>query len=191
MEEVKAKLKEELATLEDELHFKLPKEIQKAREFGDLRENAEYKAAMERQSMATGEISQEDSLIIGAFHSGPLSAIRFVGVVGLILYYSLLVYIAIYAARVIRASQNTEFYPLALFVGLASIWEPVQYLFVFGAYDSGLPNSIFVIGMLKMVSNSLQASKVATDRRKSIVERRKRVEEAPRFKQPVGGAQLG
>ena len=33
MEEVKAKLKEELATLEDELHFKLPKEIQKAREF--------------------------------------------------------------------------------------------------------------------------------------------------------------
>ena len=45
MEEVKAKLQEELAALEEELHFKLPKEIQKAREFGDLRENAEYKAA--------------------------------------------------------------------------------------------------------------------------------------------------
>jgi len=37
-----------LDELEEELHFKLPKEIQKAREFGDLRENAEYKAAMER-----------------------------------------------------------------------------------------------------------------------------------------------
>jgi len=58
MEEVKAKLKEELATLEDELHFKLPKEIQKAREFGDLRENAEYKAAMERQSMVKARIRQ-------------------------------------------------------------------------------------------------------------------------------------
>jgi transcription elongation factor GreA len=58
MEEVKAKLKEELAVLEDELHFKLPKEIQKAREFGDLRENAEYKAALERQSVVKARIRQ-------------------------------------------------------------------------------------------------------------------------------------
>jgi transcription elongation factor GreA len=58
MEEVKAKLREELAVLEDELHFKLPKEIQKAREFGDLRENAEYKAAMERQSIVKARIRQ-------------------------------------------------------------------------------------------------------------------------------------
>ena len=58
MEEVKARLQEELATLEDELHFKLPKEIQKAREFGDLRENAEYKAALERQSMVKARIRQ-------------------------------------------------------------------------------------------------------------------------------------
>jgi transcription elongation factor GreA len=58
MEEVKAKLNEELAVLEDELHFKLPKEIQKAREFGDLRENAEYKAALERQSMVKARIRQ-------------------------------------------------------------------------------------------------------------------------------------
>ena len=44
--------------LEEELHFKLPKEIQKAREFGDLRENAEYKAAMERQSIVQTRIMQ-------------------------------------------------------------------------------------------------------------------------------------
>ena len=58
MEEVKKKLKAELDSLEDELHFKLPKEIQKAREFGDLRENAEYKAAMERQSIVNARIMQ-------------------------------------------------------------------------------------------------------------------------------------
>ena len=40
------------------MHFKLPKEIQKAREFGDLRENAEYKAAMERQSIVQARIRQ-------------------------------------------------------------------------------------------------------------------------------------
>jgi len=58
MEEVKKKLQDELDALEGELHFKLPKEIQKAREFGDLRENAEYKAAMERQSIVQARIRQ-------------------------------------------------------------------------------------------------------------------------------------
>ncbi len=56
MEAVKKKLEDELNQLQEELHFKLPKEIQKAREFGDLRENAEYKAAMERQSMVQARI---------------------------------------------------------------------------------------------------------------------------------------
>lgn len=58
MEEVRRKLLEELEALEEELHFKLPKEIQHAREFGDLRENAEYKAAMERQSIVQARIAQ-------------------------------------------------------------------------------------------------------------------------------------
>ena len=58
MEAVKQKLEDELNELEEELHFKLPKEIQKAREFGDLRENAEYKAALERQSIVTARIMQ-------------------------------------------------------------------------------------------------------------------------------------
>ncbi len=57
MEEVKKKLKAELEVLEYELHFKLPKVIQHAREFGDLSENAEYKAAKERQSMVQARIS--------------------------------------------------------------------------------------------------------------------------------------
>ena len=58
MEAVKKKLQDELDKLEEELHFRLPKEIQKAREFGDLRENAEYKAAMERQSIVQARIMQ-------------------------------------------------------------------------------------------------------------------------------------
>lgn len=58
METVRKKLKAELDELEEELHFKLPKEIARAREWGDLKENAEYKAAMERQSMVQARIMQ-------------------------------------------------------------------------------------------------------------------------------------
>ncbi len=58
MEAIRKKIQEELDGLEEEMHFTLPKEIQKAREFGDLRENAEYKAALERQSMVSARIGQ-------------------------------------------------------------------------------------------------------------------------------------
>lgn len=58
MEAVKKKLQTEIEKLEYELNFELPKAIQHAREFGDLRENAEYKAAKERQTMVQARISQ-------------------------------------------------------------------------------------------------------------------------------------
>lgn len=48
---------DEIAALERELKVDLPKEIQRAREHGDLRENAEYKAAKERQSIVDSRIS--------------------------------------------------------------------------------------------------------------------------------------
>ena len=48
---------DEIAALERELKVDLPKEIQRAREYGDLRENAEYKAAKERQGIVNARIA--------------------------------------------------------------------------------------------------------------------------------------
>ena len=48
---------DEIAALERELKVDLPREIQRAREYGDLRENAEYKAAKERQGIVDARIS--------------------------------------------------------------------------------------------------------------------------------------
>jgi transcription elongation factor GreA len=50
------RFEEEVAGLERELKTELPKEIQRARELGDLRENAEYQAAKERQSLVQARI---------------------------------------------------------------------------------------------------------------------------------------
>ncbi len=46
----------EIQQLERELKTDLPKEIKTAREHGDLRENAEYKAAKERQSFVQARL---------------------------------------------------------------------------------------------------------------------------------------
>jgi transcription elongation factor GreA len=58
MSEIKKRLEEEIRSLDHELKVALPKEIQRAREYGDLRENAEYKAAKERQSYLQARIGQ-------------------------------------------------------------------------------------------------------------------------------------
>jgi len=50
------RFEDEIQTLERELKTELPKEIQRARELGDLRENAEYKAAKERQEFLNARI---------------------------------------------------------------------------------------------------------------------------------------
>jgi transcription elongation factor GreA len=58
MLDIKKKLEEQIKALDYELKVLLPKEILKAREHGDLRENAEYKAAKERQSYLQARIGQ-------------------------------------------------------------------------------------------------------------------------------------
>ena len=52
------KLEKEIKALEYELHNELPKEIQTARELGDLSENAEYAAAKERQDLVRARLGQ-------------------------------------------------------------------------------------------------------------------------------------
>src|ERR1700741_375650 len=52
------KFEDEIQNLDRELKFELPKEIKRARELGDLRENAEYSAAKERQRLVEARISQ-------------------------------------------------------------------------------------------------------------------------------------
>ena len=51
------RFEDEIVVLERELNVDLPKEIQRAREHGDLRENAEYHAAKERQRFVEARVS--------------------------------------------------------------------------------------------------------------------------------------
>jgi len=51
------KFEDEIQVLNHELKLELPREIKRARELGDLRENAEYHAAKERQRLVESRIS--------------------------------------------------------------------------------------------------------------------------------------
>ena len=58
IEQLKAKLGEEVEKLQHELSVVLPREIRRAVEMGDLRENSEYKAALERQQLVQARLGQ-------------------------------------------------------------------------------------------------------------------------------------
>jgi len=58
IEQLKATLGAEAEKLQHELNVILPAEIRKAVEHGDLRENSEYKAALERQQFVQARLGQ-------------------------------------------------------------------------------------------------------------------------------------
>ena len=58
IEALKQKLGQEVEKLQYELNVTLPAEIRKAVELGDLRENSEYKAALERQQFVQARLGQ-------------------------------------------------------------------------------------------------------------------------------------
>ena len=61
LDEIKEKLEAEIEKLTYELNVELPDRIQKAVELGDLRENAEYKSALERQQFVQARIGHLQS----------------------------------------------------------------------------------------------------------------------------------
>ena len=56
IDEIQAKISEEVEALARELNVELPDRIRLAVELGDLRENSEYKSALERQQFVQARI---------------------------------------------------------------------------------------------------------------------------------------
>ena len=73
MQELIKKLQDEIAALENEFRIELPREILKARAHGDLKENAEYHAAKERQGQVEAQIADLEDKVSRANIIDPAS----------------------------------------------------------------------------------------------------------------------
>jgi hypothetical protein len=118
---------------------------------------------------AAGHGNYEDWLILGgAYHNGPLSAIRYAGGCGLVLLYMLSITAGIYSYRCVNECRGTPLFPLAIYFAIPLIWGPIHYTLVFGGYDSYLPDLLFQVACLRLLfrmSDKLKQSTVAKTRR--------------------------
>lgn len=128
----------------------------------DMNLIVESKIAGQGGSSNLGGSDREEFMIVGAFHSGPLSAIKYIGIVGLCLYYPLLCYMALLAWHLCRRAYGTKAFGLALFVGIPIIYEPFNFIFIFGGLDGNFSQMLFWAGLLNMTKNYLNTVQTKT-----------------------------
>jgi len=115
-------------------------------------------------STLLGGSDREQFLITGTFHSGPLSAIKYIGTVGLALYLVLMLYMAVLAWRICQNALGTKGITLALFVGIPIIYEPFNFIFIFGALDENYSTILFKAGLLSMAQRYVETLKPTIQR---------------------------
>lgn len=110
------------------------------------------------QSLLGGS-DRESFLITGSFHNGPLSTIKYIGVVGLMLYFPLMCYMGVFAWRLCIKARATKAFTLTLFVGIPIIYEPFNFVVIFGGLDGNYPQLLFWAGLLNMTKRYVDSLK--------------------------------
>lgn len=107
-------------------------------------------------SLGSGLSAQQEAMMItGGYHSGPVQTIRTVGYVGLAILMAAMIRVAVHAHRQIRRCRGTEWYPLALFMGIPSLALPFIFTFVFGEFRTATTHIFFSYGMISLMQRTL------------------------------------
>jgi len=102
-----------------------------------------------------GASNYEMFIIKGAYHSGPLSAIKRVGFVGSALLLIFMIVAFRYCLIMIRRTTGTPFFAWTLFISIPILYLPFEYIVIFGDYANAMTSLLFAMGMLKLIENSL------------------------------------
>ncbi len=100
-------------------------------------------------------VSQLFFIMTGTVHSGPLSLLRYVGYVGGVLFFSLLVYLGVNTHRLIKRAMGTPYQFAALTFGVPIVILPFSFVLIYGALESDFPLAAISLGMLNMMNRAL------------------------------------
>ncbi|RYD24106.1 MAG: hypothetical protein EOP88_01580 [Verrucomicrobiaceae bacterium] len=98
---------------------------------------------------------QETMMINGGYHSGPVQTIRVVGYVGLAVLLFGFFRVAVHAHRQIQRTRGTEWFPVALFIGLPFIVGPIFWVVIIGSFDGGGRILLLGAALVSMMEKNL------------------------------------
>jgi hypothetical protein len=126
--------------------------------------------------VGSGDISQQQEFFMasGAYHSGPVSTIRAIGYAGLLILLIAQIRLAVHAHRQIQRTRNTEWFPLALFVGIPLIWSPFFFVLIFGTFSSGATSFLLGSAWVRVLENNLPLPLYVIQRRTPYILQQRR-----------------
>jgi hypothetical protein len=98
---------------------------------------------------------RETILANGDYHSGPVQTIRVIGYIGLFFLLLAQLRLAVHAHRQIIRCRNTEWFPLALLVGIPLIYTPFYFIFLFGSFEIGASGFLMGAAFVRVLENNL------------------------------------
>jgi hypothetical protein len=101
------------------------------------------------------DFQRESILASGDYHSGPVQTVRVIGYLGLIAMLLFQIRLAVHAHHQIIRCRGTEWFPLALFIGIPLIWNPVFFFLVFGDFKSQAATLLLGAAMIRMLQTNL------------------------------------
>lgn len=107
-------------------------------------------------------VQQENMMITGSYHSGPVQTVRIVGYVGLTVLLLAMIRLAVHMHRLIKQSRGTEWFPVVFFMVLPNLVLPIQFTFVFGEFDAACEFIFFGFGITRLMQNNLPLRKAST-----------------------------
>ncbi|MDP3851662.1 MAG: hypothetical protein Q8Q59_14240 [Luteolibacter sp.] len=118
-----------------------------------------------RAGLSGFDIHRENILSNGDYHSGPVSTVRIIGYLGLIIFLLAQIRLAVHAHRQILRCRGTEWFPLALFTGIPLIYGPLFFVFIFGDFRSNSVAFLLAVGMIRLLENNLPLPAYVVKRR--------------------------
>jgi hypothetical protein len=89
--------------------------------------------------------------ITGTYHNGPLTTIRYAGILELVLFYAYMIAAAIYSVKCVDRCRGSPLFPVAVFLAIQLLWTPVHFTFVFGDFSDQISRQIFLVGLLLLL----------------------------------------
>lgn len=122
-----------------------------------LRENERVDATMVGAGTSnTGLLAQQENMLInGSYHSGPVHTIRTVGYLGLVILLLAMIRLAVHAHRQILRCKGTEWFPLAIFFNVPILVNPIFFVFVFGEFPTGVATTMMGIAFVRLLEKNL------------------------------------